>query len=123
MPIEEDDEVVLLQGTVMVSIVTIVEMAVEVAFLLIGHRFIYGIPVSHFSSAFAVCHMVKSEAKHTFTIMRPMRCRIFQALNGHKKPQNHDPNAICPHSDKSDAKYAYARLTEFFFICLRREYG
>ena len=88
MPIEKDDNVVLLQGSVMVSIVTTntVEMAVEVAFLLIGHHLTCGSPVFQFSPAFIVGDMVKVEAKYTFPIVRPMRCCMFQALNSIEKP-------------------------------------
>ena len=77
MPIEKDDEVVLLQGSVMVSIVTTVEMAVEVAFLVFSHRLTYGTPIFRFSSAFIVHYMVKVEAKYTFPTTRPMRCCMF----------------------------------------------
>ena len=120
MPIERDDEVVLLQGSVMVSIVTTVEMAVEVAFF---HCLTYGTPVFQFSPAFIVCHMMKIEAKYTFPIVRPTRCCMFQALNSTENPQSRDPNAIYPHLDKSDNIQLYARLTECLFVCLRRECG
>ncbi len=53
MLIKNDDEVVLLQGSVIVSTVTTVEMAVEVALF---QRLTYGIPVSQFSPAFSVSY-------------------------------------------------------------------
>ena len=102
MPIEKDDEVVLLQGSVMVFIVITVEMAVEVALLPIGHRLTYGAPVFQISPAFLACRMVKGEAKRTFPAMWPTRCDMFHALNRTETPQSYDPNAVYPHLSKSE---------------------
>ena len=64
-----DDEVVVLHGTVMVSIVTTVEMAVEVVFLLTGHRvtvLLCGQRVLCEAPAFHVSSMVFSPSNDSF---------------------------------------------------------